>query len=117
MPTKPQTVFKVRIETETVDLREKPFARDRQRWTEPQDYSMCQSFARTVRKAGVGAIRYESVRDPERGAGCAVLSPHAFVPPVPLAQQSWMLSVSRARVVWQRTHSLHVEEHEFPMTA
>ena len=117
MPTKPQTVFKVRVEAETVDLREKPFVRDRKHWTEPQDYSTCQRFARMARDAGVGAIRYESVRDPKRGVGCALLSPLAFVPPVPLEQQTWMLSVSRIRVVWQRTHALHVEEHEFAMKA
>ena len=115
MPTKPQTVFKVRIATETVDLREKPFVRDRQHWIAPRDYAKCQRFAETARDAGVGAIRYESVRDPKHGAGCAVLSPEAFVPSVPLEQQTWMLSVSRVRVVWQRTHALHVEEHEFAM--
>ncbi|MEP6657629.1 MAG: RES family NAD+ phosphorylase [Betaproteobacteria bacterium] len=117
MPTKPQTVFKVRIATQTVDLREKPFARDRLHWTEPQDYSTCQRFARTARDAGVGAIRYESVRDPKHGAGCAVLSPIAFAPSVPLEQQTWMLSVARDRVVWQRTHALRVEEHEFAAKA
>ena len=117
MPTKPQTVFKVRIATATVDLREPPFVRDRPHWTEPKDYSMCQRFARTARDAAVGAIRYESVRDPKRGAACAVLSPAAFDPPVPLEQQTWMLSVSRDRVVWQRTHALQVDEHEFPARA
>ena len=116
MPTKPQTVFKVRIETKTVDLREKPFVRDRPRWTDPRDYSACQRFARTAREAGVGAIRYESVRDPEHGADCAVLSPAAFAAPEPLEQQTWMLSVARDRVVWQRTHALHVDEHEFAAT-
>jgi hypothetical protein len=42
-----------------------------------------------------------------------VLAPSAFAPPVPRVQQTWMLSVSRDRVVWQRTHVLHAEEHEF----
>jgi hypothetical protein len=113
MPTKPQTVFQVRIEIDTVDLRAEPFARDWQHWTNTQDYSRCQRFGRTARAAGGGAIRYESVRDSKRGTCCAVLSPAAFVPPVPLEQQAWMLSVSRDRVVWQRTHVLHAEEHEF----
>lgn len=113
MPTKPQTVFQTRIQAGLVDLRKQPFARDRLRWTDPRDYSACQKFARTARTAGVGAIRYESVRDPKHGGGCAVLTPMAFVPPVPLEQQSWMLSVTRHRVVWQRTQVLHAEEHEF----
>ncbi len=32
------------------------------------DYSRCQRFGRTAREAGVGAIRYESVRDPKHAA-------------------------------------------------
>ncbi|MEO8304841.1 MAG: RES family NAD+ phosphorylase [Betaproteobacteria bacterium] len=116
MPTKPQTVFKVQIATKTVDLRAKPFVRDRPRWIDPRDYSACQRFARTAREAGVGAIRYESVRDPERGADCAVLLPSAFAAPQPLEQQTWMLSVARDRVVWQRTHALKADEHEFAAT-
>jgi hypothetical protein len=117
MPTMPQTVFRVRIDTEGVDLATQPLVRDRERWTHPSDYAACQRFARTAREAGVGAIRYESVRDPKRGAGCAVLSPRVFVPPAPLAQQTWLLSVARDRVVWQRTHVLHAEEHEFVAAA
>jgi len=116
MPTKPQTVFQARIETATVDLRTKPFVRDRRFWTESHDYARCQRFGRTARSAGIGAIRYESVRDPEHKGCCAVLSPAAFVPPVPFEQQTWMLSVTRERVVWQRTHVLHAEEHEFVAT-
>jgi hypothetical protein len=113
MPTKPQTVFQVKIAIDAVDLRVKPFARDRRNWTDASDYSRCQNFGRTARAAGVGAIRYESVRDPKHDACCAVLSPAAFAPPIPLEQQTWMLSVARDRVIWQRTHVLDVEEYEF----
>ena len=116
MPTKPQTVFEVRIETGTVDLRAKPFVRDRRHWTDANDYAQCQRFGRTAREAGIGAIRYESVRDPEHGGCCAVLSPTAFVPPVPLEQQTWMLSVTRDGAVWQRTHVLDRDEYEFSAT-
>jgi hypothetical protein len=42
-----------------------------------------------------------------------VLAAGAFVPPVPLEQQTWMLSVARDRIRWQRTHTLSSEEHEF----
>lgn len=113
MPIRAQTVFQVRIETETVDLRIMPFVRDRERWTNAVDYLPCQRFGRTARGAGVGAIRYESVRDPEHAGCCAVLSPAAFVPPMPLEQQTWMLSVTRERVVWQTTHVLRGDEYEF----
>jgi hypothetical protein len=42
-----------------------------------------------------------------------VLSPAAFASANPLEQQTWMLSVARDRVIWQRTHVLDVEEYEF----
>lgn len=113
MPTKPQTVFEVRIDAGEIDLREPPLARDRERWTDPDDYAVCQQFGRVAREAGVGVIRYESVRDP-RHAGCgAVLAPAAFAKPAPVAQQTWLLSVTRERVVWQRTQVLAAEAHEF----
>ena len=114
MPSRPQTVFRVKIATEAADLRVPPFRRDRETWTQPNDYSGCQSFGVAARKAGIGAIRYESVRDPQHGGCCAVLNPHAFARPSPQEQQTWMLSVSRDRVAWQRTHALALEEHEFP---
>ena len=113
MPTKPQTVFQVKIDGNAVDLRAKPFVRDRKAWTDAGDYSGCQAFGRTAREARIGAIRYESVRDPQHAACCALLAPSAFASPNPLEQQTWMLSVARDRVIWQRTHSLRAEEHEF----
>jgi hypothetical protein len=117
MPTKPQTVFRVKLATDAVDLRQPPFVRDRETWTHSDDYTGCQSFGVTARDARIGAIRYESVRDPQHGGCCAVLSWNAFARPSPVEQQTWMLSVSRERVVWQRTHALHVDEHEFAADA
>jgi RES domain len=114
MPSRPQTVFRVKLATQAADLREPPFRRDRETWTQPNDYSGCQRFGVVARKAGIGAIRYESVRDPQHGGCCAVLDSHAFARPSPQEQQTWMLSVSRDRVAWQRTHALALEEHEFP---
>jgi hypothetical protein len=114
MPSRPQTVFRAKVATTAVDLREPPLLRDRATWTRPDDYSGCQRFSVAAREAGIGAIRYESVRDPMHGACCAVLAPHAFARPAPVEQQTWMLSVSRDRVVWQRTHTLTPAEHEFP---
>lgn len=113
MPTKPQTVFRVQVAARCVDLRAKPFDADRARWTRSDDYSACQRFARTARSAEVGAIRYESVRDPLHGGCAAVLAPAAFARPAPLDQQTWLLSVSRERVVWQRTGVIRAQEFEF----
>ena len=117
MPTKPQTLFRSSLATRCVDLRAPPLVRDRAEWTRRDDYAACQRFARVARAAGVGAIRYESVRDPRAGGCGAVLSPAAFASPVPREQQTWMLSVTRERVVWQRTGVLRDDEFEFAAAA
>ena len=114
MPTKPQTVFRAEIAASCIDLRRAPFVAERNVWAWPDDYSGCQSFARTAREARIGAIRYESVRDPEHAGCCAVLAPEAFARHSPVEQQSWMLSVSREEVVWQRTGVLRQIELAFP---
>ena len=67
----------------------------------------------TAREAGVGAIRYESVRDPGNGGCCAVLSWQAFARPAPARAQTWTLTVTTTRVTWQRTDSVLPQEHEF----
>ena len=113
MPTRPQTVFRALIATSAIDLRRAPFDADRQAWTSGDDYTRCQRLGAVAREAGIGAIRYESVRDPEHGGCAAVLTPTAFARASPLEQQTWMLSVSRERVVWQRTGVLRPREFEF----
>ena len=108
----PQTLFTAHIEALAVDLREAPLLRDADAWTHPQDYAVCQAFARQARDAGVTAIRYASVRDPLRGGCVAVLSPEVFVPGE-LQEQTWRLTVTRARVFWHRDSALHAETFEF----
>ncbi len=98
----PQTLFQVKAKARAVDLRKKPFARDQAKWRHPSDYGATQAFARAAREAPVGMIRYESVRDPEKG-GCAVLlAPAAFARREPAAQQTWHLTVTRGASAWQR---------------
>jgi hypothetical protein len=76
--------------------------RDQAKWRHPSDYRATQAFARAAREAPVGFIRYESVRDPEKG-GCAVLlAPAAFAKREPAAQQTWHLTVTRGASAWQR---------------
>jgi hypothetical protein len=41
------------------------------------------------------------------------MSPAAFARVSPLEQQTWMLSVFRERVVWQRTHVVATRRFEF----
>jgi hypothetical protein len=97
----PQTVFRAGIDGRLVDLTLSPFKRARAQWTHPDDYAPTQGFARVARQANIDAIRYESVRDPKHGAAVAVLRP-CFKPRKPLEQHTWLLTVRRAAVVWQR---------------
>jgi len=50
----------------------------------------------------VSVIRYQSVRDPQKGGCAAVLDPGAFASRSPVAQQTWLLTVTRAASTWQR---------------
>ncbi|MEO5763814.1 MAG: RES family NAD+ phosphorylase [Casimicrobiaceae bacterium] len=113
MPVKAQTVFRTQVAAAAVDLRRAPFAAARPQWTDRDDHGACQAFARTARVAAVGAIRYESVRDPLQAGCAAVLVPQAFARANPLEQQTWMLSVTRERVVWQRTGVARSKAFEF----
>jgi len=110
---KPQTVFRLAVAASAVDLRAEPFREERAAWTHPSDYSSCQSFAATTRDASVEAIRYESVRDPEHGTCVAVLSPTALAKREPLEAQTWLLSVTRAKVFWHRNNVIESSQLEF----
>ena len=98
----PQTVFRAGIDGQLVDLTDAPFKRARADWTDPQDYRATQGFARVAREAGIDAIRYESVRDPQHGGAVAVLTPTCFKPVKPLEQHTWFLTVRREAAIWQR---------------
>ena len=97
------TAFRADIATTGVDLREPPLRRQAAAWKHPRDYGPTQAFARMARSAGVGAIVYQSVRDPEPAWCLALLTPQGFARPRPHAQtQTWFLAVSRAGASWRR---------------
>lgn len=82
--------FRINVKVDrSLDLTGKPFDSDRELWTRDQDYEACQRFAAAGRVIGTQLIRYESVRDPERGANVALFDPGAFQTPVPKVEQSW----------------------------
>lgn len=97
-----QTLFQVKAKGRAADLRRKPFVRDRAKWTHPSDYAPTQAFARAAREAGVALLRYESVRDPEKGGCAALLEPAAFAVRRPLAEQTWHLTVTKSASSWRR---------------
>jgi RES domain len=107
-----QTLFESGVDAVAVDLREPPFLQDAKRWTDPIDYTGCQSFARLAREAGAQAIRYGSVRDPEHGQCVAVLAAPAFTARE-IVEQRWRLSITPTRVFWQRDSVLVAEGFEF----
>lgn len=97
------TAFRVPIKTGCVDLREQPFDSDASKWRHQSDYSATQAFGRLARDAGIGAILYQSVRDPEKHFCAAVLTPSAFAAKKPdSATQSWMLTISTEEAIWMR---------------
>lgn len=97
------TAFRVPIKTSCVDLREPPFDSDASKWQHPSDYSATQAFGRMARDAGIGAILYQSVRDPEQHFCVAVLTPLAFAAKKPdSATQTWMLTISTEEAIWRR---------------
>jgi hypothetical protein len=108
----PHTLFRCGLSAIAIDLRAAPFTRDAGRWSSPSDYSHCQHLGTVARAAGIALIRYRSVRDPRGGACAAVLTPAAFATP-PGDEQSWLLTVTRVRVSWQRDSVLHSEGFEF----
>lgn len=108
----PHTLFRCRVEGAGIDLRTAPLSRDAKLWTARDDYSHCQRLGVMAREAGIELITYRSVRDPRGGACMAVLTPSAFASP-PESEQSWHLSVTRARVTWQRDSVLQPEGFEF----
>ena len=97
------TAFKVPIKTSCIDLREPPFAGESSQWHHPTDYSATQALGRIAREANIGAIQYQSVRDPERHFCVAVLTPLAFAAKKPdAATQTWMLAISTEEAIWMR---------------
>jgi hypothetical protein len=88
------TAFSVEISTNVaLDLTHPPLSRDAALWTDPVDYTACQSLADAARAAGVEAIRYASVRDPAGRANLAVLSCGAFAAPEPAEHRTWWFRV------------------------
>lgn len=97
------TAFQTTISTTVVDLRTPAFSADAALWTHPTDYSATQAFAQTARQAELGAIVYQSVRDPQPSWCIAVLTPKAFARPKPEPlTQTWWLAVQQHEVVWRR---------------
>lgn len=100
---RPIVVLQARYATERgVDLTAAPFAADREIWTDPEDYGRTQALGDAAHTAAAQAIRFESVRDPERRANIALLSCSPVDPPMPLELQGWAVAIEAHRVsLWR----------------
>ncbi|MBV8764922.1 MAG: RES family NAD+ phosphorylase [Hyphomicrobiales bacterium] len=88
------TAFDVPVRTSAaLDLMSAPLDRDRAAWTQPCDYGPCQTLAQSAREAGIVLIRYESVRNPAKGANLALLSPAPFVGRSPKKAETWRIGL------------------------
>jgi hypothetical protein len=108
----PQTLFQIEVDARSIDLTAQSFEPDAHLWASPDNYRPCQQLAQTARAAQVQAIRYRSVRDPQHALCTAVLTPESLAA-TPVAEQTWRLAVTRARIQWQRDSALHEESFEF----
>lgn len=89
------TAFSASVATgEALDLTTPPLDRDAAHWTHPTDYAACQSLADGARGAGIAAILYRSVRDPDGGVNMALLTATAFAAPKPVERQTWRIRLS-----------------------
>ena len=96
LPARPteHTAFRVPVASaRLIDLTSPPFARASAAWRDPVDYRPCQDLADAARASRMEAIRYSSVRDPERRANVALLSPKAFAANAPDATETWRVFV------------------------
>jgi hypothetical protein len=99
LPPVPHTAFRANVGGTAIVLTDPPFQRDRPVWEDLHSYAQTQALAREARALDIVLIRYRSVRDPLHRACVAVLSPKAFRQRDPLEQQTWLIKVTRARVL------------------
>lgn len=97
------TAFSVACSSErSLDLTAPRLVADRVRWTAMDDYGACHALADEARKAAVGIIRYESVRDRLDRANVAILEPAVFAETAPQVFESWSMLPSAASIrLWR----------------
>ena len=92
------TAFSVGYAGKGIDLTWASFAKDHAAWTNPVDYSACQTLADNAHAAGLQVIRSQSVRDPDARTNVALLSCLAFKAREPKTRQTWRMRFGPAGV-------------------
>lgn len=99
------TAFCVGVGTEdALDLTTGTLAEYHEAWIDPTEYSACQDLAEAARATGAEIIRFQSVRDPDKGANLAVLTCGAFQDAAPVDRQSWRIRISTSGAQAVRDH-------------
>ena len=99
LPPVPHTAFRAAVAGSAIALTLAPFDRARASWEDPHSYRETQALARAARELSIALIYYRSVRDPLHRRCVAVLTPRAFRGREPLEQQTWLIKVTRTRVL------------------
>jgi hypothetical protein len=99
LPPVPHTAFRASVGGSAIVLTQAPFDTARAKWEDPHSYASTQVLARSAREVPLALIRYRSVRDPRHRSCVAVLTPDAFRTREPLEQHTWLIKVSRERVL------------------
>lgn len=98
--TSEHTSFSVRVASaRALDLTRPPFAADSAAWTDPEDYTACQTLAAAAREADTQAIRTLSARDDAGGCNVVVLDPAAFAERAPWRGTTWHLRFEAGELV------------------
>lgn len=93
------SAFTVPVRAErALDLTAAPLDAGTARWTDPDDYDDCQTFAALARAIDAQAIRYASVRDPLHRANIALIDPAAFASAAPVIEQTWHFRYEAGRI-------------------
>ncbi len=99
LPPVPHTAFRASVGGSAIVLTQPPLNRQRRQWEDPASYLATQGLAHAAREAGIVLIRYRSVRDPQHRDAWAVLDARAFRQAQPLEQHTWLIKVTRERVL------------------
>lgn len=99
LPPVPHTAIRASVAGAALVLTDALFQSRSADWENPLSYVATQAFAREARLLGAALIRYRSVRDPQHRPCVAVLTPKAFRGSEPLEQQTWLIKVTRERVL------------------
>lgn len=97
------TFFPAHVRARAADLTAPPWDSFAAAWTHASDYAACHALAHAAREAGVGWIRYASVRDPLHGACGAVLRPGVLQMRDLTRQQSWTCLARSETVIMKPT--------------